>query len=294
VSPARWWELVKVAFVGWWNDRALSMGAAIAYYTIFSLAPVLLVVIAIAGMVFGADAARGAIVRQLGGLIGERGADALEGMIQSAGHLGSGIVSTVVGVLSFLLLATGAFVELQDDLNQIWKVRPAERSTFWTFVRSRLLSLALVVAFGFLLMVSLAIDAALAGLASYVRNILPGLPLLLLVLNLFLSLFVTTVLFALIFKVLPDVELAWRDVWAGSVVTAALFAVGKLLIGLYIGKSGVASVYGAAASIVIILLWVYYSAQIVLFGAELTKAFAERHGSRRGDTATRLPDVKKS
>jgi membrane protein len=281
VSPARSWELVKVAFVGWWNDRALSMGAAIAYYTIFSLAPVLLVVTAIAGLVFGPEAARGAIVRELGGLIGERAAEAVEAMIQSASNIGSGILSTAVGVLTFLLLLTGALVELQDDLNQIWKVKPAERSTLWTFIRSRLLSLALVVAFGFVLMVSLALDAALTALGSYPAGFLPSLPAILRAANFILSLVVTTMLFALIFKVLPDVDLAWRDVWAGAVVTALLFAVGKLLIGLYIGKSGVASAYGAAGSIVLILLWVYYSSQILLFGAELTKAFAERHGSRR-------------
>jgi membrane protein len=257
------------------------MGAAIAYYTLFSLAPVLLVIIAVAGLVFGPDAARGAIVGELGGLIGEHGASALEELIKSASQFGSGIVSTIVGIVSFLLLATGALVELQDNLNQIWKVRPAARSTMMTFIRSRLLSLALVVAFGFLLMVSLAVDAALSAIGAYLGGFFPGLPLLLYLVNFVLSLGVTAALFALIFKMLPDVDIAWRDVIAGAVLTAVLFAGGKLLIGLYIGKSGVASAYGAAASIIVILLWVYYSAQIVLFGAEFTKAFAERHGSRR-------------
>jgi len=285
LRPGAWWTLIKDAFAGWWDDRALSMGAAIAYYTIFSLAPVLLVVIAVAGLAFGEEAARGGIVRELGGLIGERGAAALEGLIEGASQLGSGIVSTAIGLGSFLLLATGAFVELQDDLNQIWKVKPAARSTIVTFIRNRLLSLALAVAFGFLLMVSLAVDAALSALGAWLGSFFPGLPLLLHLANFALSLAVTTILFALIFKVLPDAEIAWRDVAAGALLTALLFAVGKLVIGLYIGRSGVASAYGAAGSVIVILLWVYYSAQIVLFGAEFTKAFAERHGSRRAVAA---------
>ena len=273
------WILLRIAFWGWWNDRALSLGAAIAYYTVFSLAPMLLAAIAIAGLVFGREAAQGAVVAEIGGLIGVKEAAAIEAMIVSASNVGSGIVGTVVGSVTFLLVATGAFVELQDDLNLIWKVKPREQSGFMVFLRTRLLSLGLMVGIGFVLLVSLVIDAGLSALGEYLSPYFSGLAVLAGLVNFLISFAISSLLFALIFKILPDVELTWHDVWFGSATTAALFALGKFLIGYYLGKSGVASAYGAAASIITILLWIFYSSQILLFGAELTKAYAERRGS---------------
>ena len=282
------WSLLRIASVGWWNDRAMSLGAAIAFYTVFSLAPMLLAAIAVAGLVFGREAAQGAVVAEIGGLIGTKEATAIEAMIASAGNVGSGIVGTVIGGLTFLLVATGAFVELQDDLNLIWKVPPPERSGIAVFFRTRLLSLALVIAIGFLLLVSLTVDAGLSAVQTYLASALPGFAILLGFTNFVISLAVATLLFALIFKILPDVELSWHDVWFGALTTAILFALGKFLIGFYLGKSGVASSYGAAASVITILLWVFYSSQILLFGAELTKAYAERRGTHR-DAGTAAP-----
>ena len=279
------WRLCKAALQGWWDDRALSLGAAIAYYTVFSLAPMLLAIIAIAGLAFGREAAQGAIVAEIGGLIGVKEAAAIEAMIASASNVGSGIVGMVIGIGTFVLLATGAFVELQDDLNIIWKAKPAERSGLVTFVRTRLLSLALVVAIGFLLLVSLAADAALSAVGRYVGTVLPGMEVLLHGVNFVTSLGMAIFLFALVFKVLPDVPIAWGDVWVGAIVTGLLFTAGKFVIGFYLGRSGVASSYGAAASIITILLWIYYSSQILLFGAEFTKAYAEQRGSHAGARA---------
>ena len=275
-------QLLKTALAGWWNDRALSLGAAISFYTLFSMAPVLLIVVSVAGLIYGREAAQGAIVAEIGGVIGAEAAAAIEAMIASASDFGSSILGTVIGFATFLFLATGALVELQDDLNIIWKAPPPERSGVITLVRTRLLSLALVVAIGFVLLVSLIIDAGLSALTGYVANALPGSEAIVFTLNFAFSLGVASLLFALIFKVLPDVPIAWRDVLVGAILTGLLFALGKFLIGLYIGRSGVASSYGAAASLVTILLWVYYSSQILLFGAEFTKAYADHRARRTG------------
>jgi membrane protein len=275
------WRLVKAAFEGWWADRAMSLGASIAFFTMFSLAPILLAAVAVAGLAFGREAAQGAIVAQFGGLLGDKAAAALEAMIAGAGNVGSGAIGMTVGIATFLFVATGAIVELQDDLNLIWKARPTETSGLAAFVRTRLLSLALVLGIGFLLLVSLVIDAGLSALGSYLEASFSGASVILWLLNNAVGFAVAAGLFGMIFKVLPDVDLTWRDVWAGAAVTSLLFTVGKFLIGFYLGTSAVASSYGAAASVVIILLWVYYSALILLFGAEFTKAFAERYGSRR-------------
>lgn len=273
-------NLIMAAFRGWWGDRALSLGAAIAFYTVFSLAPMLLAIIAVAGLVFGREAAQGAIVAQIGGLIGVKEAEAIQAMIASASDFGSGVLGITIGIITFLLVATGAFVELQDDLNLIWKAKPSEASGVVFFIKSRLLSLAMLAAIGFLLLVSLSVDAALSAISSYLNETLPLASVVLQALNFFFALTVATFFFAVIFKFLPDVPIAWRDTWVGAFVTAALFTSGKFLIGLYLGRSGVASSYGAAASIITILLWVYYSSQILLFGAEFTKAYSERHGGR--------------
>jgi membrane protein len=272
-------RVLRAAYEGWWADRALSLGAAIAFYTLFALAPVLLAAISVAGLVFGREAAQGAMVGELGALIGTEGASAIETMIASARDAESSILGMTLGIGTFLILASGAFVELQDALNIIWKARPPAH---WgiAMIRSRVLSLALIFGIGFVLMVSLAIDAGLTAIGTYLGGALSGLPTILLVMNFALSLGVAIVLFAMIFKVLPEVEVAWHDVWVGAAITGLMFTLGKFLIGFYLGKSGVTSSYGAAASIVTVLLWVYYSSQILLFGAEFTKAYAEHRGSR--------------
>ncbi len=277
------WRLLKVAFAGWWNDRAMSLGASIAFFTVFSLAPMLLAAIAVAGLAFGREAAQGAIVAELGGMIGTNEASFLETMIASAGNVGSGIIGTSVGIVTFLLLVTGAVVELQDDLNIIWKAKPPASYGVLDFIRTRLVSFALVLGIGFLLLVSLVIDTGLTAIGSYLEATFSGSTVILRFLNSLVSFAVATLLFAMMFKLLPAVDIQWSDVWTGSLVTALLFTVGKLLIGYYLGKSNVASSYGAAASIITILLWIYYSSLILLFGAEFTKAYAESRGSRSGD-----------
>ena len=276
------WRLLKAAFDGWWADRAMSLGASIAFFTVFSLAPMLLAAIAVAGLVFGREAAQGAIVAELGGLVGETGAKAIEAMIASASNIGSGLIGTMVGIITFVLVSTGAFVELQDDLNLIWKVKPRESSGVTVFLRTRILSLALVVGIGFLLLVSLILDAGLTALGSYLEAGFSGASVILQILNSAAAFAVAVLLFAMIFKILPDVDLTWRDVGTGAVITGVLFTVGKFLIGLYLGMSTIASSFGAAASIITILLWVYYSSLILLYGAEFTKVYAESHGSRAG------------
>lgn len=278
-------QLLKAAFAGWWNDRAMSLGASIAFFTVFSLAPMLLAAIAVAGLAFGREAAQGAIVAELGGLIGTNEASFLETMIASAGNVGSGIIGTSVGIVTFLLLVTGAVVELQDDLNIIWKAKPPASYGVLSFVKTRLVSFALVLGIGFLLLVSLVIDTGLTALGSYLEASFSGSTIILRFLNSLVSFAVATVLFAMMFKLLPAVEIQWSDVWTGSLVTALLFTLGKFLIGYYLGKSNVASSYGAAASIITILLWIYYSSLILLFGAEFTKVYAESRGSRRGKAA---------
>jgi membrane protein len=280
--PHEMWRLLKVAFEGWWNDRAMSLGASIAFFTVFSMAPMLLAAIAVAGLAFGVEAARGRIVGEFGYLIGEQSASALEAMIVSASNVGSGIIGTTVGIAAFLLLATGAIVELQDDLNIIWKVKPPASYGVWAFIRTRLLSLALVLGIGFLLLVSLVIDAGLAAVGSYLEARFSGAAFILQLLNSLVAFGIAFVLFAMIFKMLPSVDLLWHDVWTGALVTGLLFTLGKFLIGYYLGRSGVTSSYGAAASLITILLWIYYSALILLFGAEFTKAYAESRGSRCG------------
>ncbi|WP_210526578.1 YihY/virulence factor BrkB family protein [Rubellimicrobium arenae] len=271
-------QLIRAAAIGWWNDRAMSLGASIAFFTLFSLAPMLLLAISVVGLAYGREAAQGAVVGELGGLLGKDAAAALEALIASARDVGSGVIGTAVGVVTFLVVATGAVSEIQDNLNIIWKVQGSSFS-LWSVLRTRVLSLALVLGIGFLLLVSLLVDAAISVIATYIEaGFSEGLAVLQL-LNSVASFLVATLLFAMIFKILPAVALAWRDVAAGAAVTGLLFTVGKVLIGLYIGQSGIASGYGAAASVITIMLWIYYSSLILLFGAEFTKAFAETRGS---------------
>jgi membrane protein len=273
------WRLMKVAGTAWWNNRAMSLGAAIAFFTVFSLAPILLAAIAVAGLAFGREAAQGAVVGELSGLIGEQAGSAIEAMIASASDVGSGIIGTTVGIATFLFLATGAIVELQDDLNIIWKVQPPQSYSAMDFVRTRLLSLSFITGLGFLLLVSLVVDSGLTALGAYVEAAFSGAAVVLWLLNNAVALAIATLLFGMIFKVLPSVDLTWQDVAFGAVLTAILFTFGKFAIGYYLGTSNIASSYGAAASVITILLWIYYSSLILLFGAEFTKAYAETRGS---------------
>jgi membrane protein len=277
------WPLVKAAVNGWMDDRAASMGAALAYYTVFSLAPLLIIVITVAGLIFGRDAAQEAIVTQLGGLVGETGGDAINSILESNSDFGSGVVGLIVGIAALLLGATTAFVELQDDLDRIWKAEPRVGSGILNFIRSRLLSFGMILFIGFLLTVSLALSA---GLAAIGNAMFASMEILLHVANFAVSFLVITALFAMIYKVLPNAKTEWRDVWVGAAITALLFEIGKYLIGLYIGKSSVATSFGAAGPFVVIVLWIYYSTQIFLLGAEFTVKYSERrHPHEKKDAA---------
>ena len=264
----------------WWDDDALRLGASLAYYTLFAIAPILLVATAVAGMVFGAEAVRGEIVGQLDYLIGREGARAVQSLLEGASQRRTGILATVIGSVTFVVAATGAFLELQGTLNTIWRVKPRPGRHLRAFVLDRLRSFGLVVAIGFLLMVSLAVTAALTALNGWLSRYAPDIPLLWSGVSIVVSLSVTTGLFALLFRFLPDVRLHWRDVMIGAFATAVLFTLGQLLIGLYLGQSSMSSSYGAAGSVMILLLWVYYSCQILLFGAEFTRVYAQREGTK--------------
>jgi membrane protein len=270
--------LFKEAATAWVDDRASSMGAALAFYTAFSLAPLLVIVIAIAGAIYGVDAARGAVVEQLGAVLGSVAADALEKLLISAAVEHRGFTAAIIGVVVLVIGATTVLVELEDDLNQIWKVPPRQGSGILALLRARLLSFALILGIGFLLVVSLLIGGVLAWLAQFWRISVSN-AILIVVLDFALAVGLFTLLFAMLYKWLPAVDIAWRDVWAGALVTAVLFNLGRLAIGFYIGKSAIASTYAAAGSFVVLLLWLYYSAQIFLFGAEFTWAHAKRHGA---------------
>jgi membrane protein len=269
------WTMLKDTVLALVNDGALSWGAAIAFYTVTSIAPILLIVIAIAGLVFGHEAAQGAIIGQLSGLMGQQTADVLQTAIASASAKSSGILATIIGLVTLIATASGVFGEMQTALNAIWKAEP-RGSTVSRLVRARAASLGLVAALGFMLIVSLVVSTALTALGSYLDSILPVGKVILAVVNTVVSMALLAVLFAAIYKVLPDRTLQWRDVIIGSVVTAILFTIGKSLIGWYIGSSAVASGFGAAGALIVLLLWVYYSAQIFLLGAEFTKVYANR------------------
>jgi len=283
------WALLKEAAGEWSEDRAPRLGAALAYYTVFSIAPLLIVVIAITGLVFGEEGARSAILGQVGGIIGEKTAKALEDMLQHAQRPSAGILGTILGLGTLLLGASGLFGQLQDALNTVWEVKPKPGRGIMGFLKDRFLSFVALMGTAFLLLVSLVLDAGLSAMGEALSHWLPGPEAVLQVINFLLSFGVVTLLFAMIFKLLPDVKIQWGDVWIGAGVTALLFTVGKFLIGLYLGKSDIASAYGAAGSLVLLLIWVYYSAQILLFGAEFTKVYADRYGSRIEPAETAVP-----
>jgi membrane protein len=273
------WLLLKDTVEGFIADEALSRGASIAYYTLFSLAPVLLVVIAIAGLVFGHEAAQGAVVRQLGVLMGGKTAEALQEMIESAAQPREGTWAGIVGLGVLAIATTGVFGEVQSAMNAIWKAQPSRRSTLSRVVRARIASLGLVVTAGFLLTVSLATSAGLAAVAAYLKVIFPAAQVALNVLDLVISGALIAGLFAAMYKILPDAFITWHDVAIGALATMLLFEGGKYAIALYVGQSDIASSYGAAGALIVLLVWIYYSAQIFLLGAEFTRSFAKRFGS---------------
>lgn len=262
----------------WWDDDCTRLGASLAYYTLFAIAPVLLMSTAIAGMVFGAEAVRGEIVGQLDHLVGREGALTVQSLLEGASQPRAGFLATLIGGIAFLIASTGAFLELQVSLNTIWRVKPRPDGHLYAFVIDRVRSFGLVVAIGFLLLVSLAVTAALATLNAWLFRVSPADSEWWNTINTLVSMAVTTGLFALLFKFLPDVKLRWRDVATGAAVTALLFTIGQQAIGWYLGQGSIASSYGAAGSMMILLLWVYYSCQILLFGAEFTRVWSARHG----------------
>src|SRR5215218_9347928 len=281
ITPGALGVILRRSVAGWWNDNVPRLGASLAYYTLFALAPILVVAIAIGGLVFGPEAVRGEIVGQIQGLIGREGAEAVQAMLEGASRPSASIAATVVGIITFFLGATGAFLELQTALNAISHVESkADGSYLRVLIMQRVISFGLVVALGFLLVTSLLVSAALAAIHRYMGNAFPGVVVLWEALNVVVSLGVITLLFAMIYKVLPDVKLAWSDVWVGALVTAGLFTIGKLLIGLYLGTAAFASTYGAAASVIVVLVWVYYSSQVILLGAEFTREYVKRFGRK--------------
>ena len=276
------YSLAKKSVQAWLGDYASSMGAAIAFYTVFSLAPLVLIVIGIAGFFWGEDAVRGELMRQIGGMVGENGAAAIEGVVRSGAEApDQGIAATALSVVFLAIGATRVFAELQSALDRIWEVPARERKTgVWNVLRIRLLSFGLVLSLAFLLLISLVVSTLLSAFGGWLGGLMPGWELILQLLNILVSFSILVVLFAMIYKFMPQAEVAWKDVWTGAFVTALMFEAGKLLIGLYVGKSAVASSYAAAGSLVVVLIWVYYAAQVFLLGAEFTWVYANERGSR--------------
>ena len=272
------WRVIKAGVAGFIEDGALTHAAAMAFFAVTSLGPILLLVVAVAGLVFGEDAARNAVASQLSGLMGGQGAEVLQSALQSASDPKSGAIATVVGVLTLLVTASGVFGQMQSALNIIWKANP-KGSSVSRMIQARTASLGLVIALGFLLIVSLAASAAITAFGDTINQFLPFGAIVVEGANLLVSYLLMTLLFAAIFKVLPDRHLEWKDVWFGAFVTAALFMIGKTLIGIYLGSSAVGSSFGAASALIIVLLWIYYSSLIFLLGAEFTHAYSSAHAT---------------
>ncbi len=275
--------MIAESVKAWRDDFAPSMGAAIAYYTAFSIAPLLVIVIAIAGLIFGNDSAQGHVYRQVAGVLGPEGSNAVRAMVESASATTESVVAIIIGSLLLVVGATTVFAELQSDLDRIWRVPALKtRRGIWALLRGRLLSLGLVVTIGFVMLISLVLSAALVALSEWWSAYFDGFEWLLLGLDFVVSIGIVSILFALMYKILPSAPIAWSDVFVGAFVASLLFAIGKVLVGLYVGKAAIASAFGAAGSLAVLLIWVYYSAQIFLLGAEFTWVFAHRLGSRRG------------
>jgi len=294
-------NILKLSYQGWKEDRASRLSAALAYYTIFSLAPMLVIVIAITGLLWEADVVRTQILSQVQGLVGAEGSDFIAGMITNTGTPARDIFATIIGIITLLFGALGVFNELHNSLNIIWEVEEEKTKGFFQTIKKiiidRLLSFTMILGIGFLLLVSLVISTGISAVQETIGNIFPFSELILQIINLVVSIGVITVLFALMFKFLPDAEIAWRDVWLGAFVTALLFSIGKTAIGIYLGNSAVASSFGAAGSLILLLLWIYYSAQILFFGAEFTAVYANNYGSKiapEGEEKAAQPESKSS
>src|SRR5829696_443109 len=277
-------NLFKLTYKGWKEDKASRLSAALAYYTIFSLAPLLIIIIAITGLFWQREVVQSQVMSQMEGLVGAEGRTFISDLLTSTSNPAKGIAATIIGVITLLFGALGVFNELHNALNTIWEVKEEETKGFLQSIKkvifSRLLSFTMILGIGFLLLVSLIISAGLSAVQETIGNAIPVSEIVLQIVNLVISVGVITVLFALIYKFLPDAEIAWRDVWLGAFVTAVLFSLGKFLIGIYLGNSSVTSSFGAAGSLVLLLLWIYYSAQILLFGAEFTQIYANQFGSK--------------
>lgn len=289
MKPRAAFSLLKDSVEAWQADYASSMGASIAFYTVFSIAPLLIIVIAVAGFIWGQDAVHGSIMRELSGLVGEEAAEGVQALLRGARNPTHGIISTIVSVAVLMFGATRVFAELQRSLDRIWKVEKDHGATgIWHTIRSRALSFGLVLALAFLLLVSMVLSTALAAIGQWTRGLFPGWEVVMQGLNGLVSFGITVLLFAMIYKLLPRARIAWSDVWTGAIFTSLLFEIGKLLIGLYLGKSSTVSSLTAAGSFIVVLLWVYYAAQIFLLGAEFTRCYAHKHGSGRNRPP--LPD----
>jgi membrane protein len=275
--------------VAWNEDKAPRLAAGLAFYTMFTLSPLLIIVIAIAGLAFGQEAARGQIVGQIQGLVGTESAHAIEDFLKQVSTPQSGIIATAIGLTTLLLGVWWVFGELQDALNTIWEVAPKPGRKLSHVLKARLISFTMMLGVGFLLLVSLVLSAALSALGTYLLGLFPDFETALQLVNVLVSFGIVTLLFAMIYKIVPDVVITWGDVWIGAAATALLYTIGKYLIGVYLGTSSTASAYGAAGSLVVILIWVYYSAQILFLGAEFTKVYAQRFGSRIVPTDIAVP-----
>ncbi|MET0339969.1 MAG: YihY/virulence factor BrkB family protein [Polyangiales bacterium] len=274
------WEIVKETGSAWSDDNATRLAAALAYYTVLSIAPLLVVAVSVAGLFFGEEAARGQIASELSGIVGKQAGEGIQTVLTHAKSPDEGIIGSIVGVVVLLFGASGVFGELQSSLNAIWNVAPKPGLGIWGFVRQRFFSFSMVLGVAFLLLVSLVLSALLAGVGAFFSDKLPGGAVLWEIANFGVSLGVITVLFAMLFKVVPDVQIKWSDVWLGALVTAVLFTVGKWALGLYLGRASVASPYGAAGSLIVLVIWVYYAAQLVFLGAEFTQVYTLHRGSR--------------
>ena len=283
------WKLLVATYTKWTEDHAQRLGAALAFYTVFSLAPVLLIVIAVGGLVFGQEAAEGQIIGEIQDLVGEDSAKAIQGMLAYARRPASSIIATGLALITLFVGATSVFAQVQDALNTIWGVKARRGLGIIQLLKDRFISFLAVLGSGFLLLVSLVLSAGLAGLGKMLEAFLPASEFVLQAMNFLLSFVVITILFATIYKLIPDVSNRWQDVWVGAAMTSFLFTIGKFLIGLYLGKSEVGLAYGAAGSLIVILLWVYYASQIFLFGAEFTAVYATSHGSQFKPTQNAMP-----
>ena len=287
------WRLLKETFKEWNEDKASRLAAALSYYTVFSLAPLLIITIAIAGAVFGDDAARGEIVRQIQGLVGKDGAEVIQTALENAQRPDTRNLASIISIGVLLFGASNVFAQIQDALNTIWEVQPKPGRSLVQTLRKRFLSFAMVGGVGFLLLVSLVVNTGLAAMVNYFSNLVPGVDWIWQIANFAISFAVITFLFAIIYKFMPDVKIDWSDVWVGSAITSLLFVIGKSLLGLYLGNGSFGSAYGAAGSLVVVLAWINYAAQIIFFGAEFTQVYASKYGSRivPDENAMRVPEV---